>query len=71
MSTEILSLPDKEKPRLETEGMTREVRNLVRNALKGTEVHPVSMDFSLAHPILHALGLRHDGSYSLMLALKT
>lgn len=41
----------------------------VRTALHGSGVHPVSMDFGLAHPILQTLGFEHDGSYRLILAL--
>lgn len=69
MSVETLNLSDQDIAQLELAKMTREVREKVRTALQGSNVHPVAMDFGLAHPVLHALGLGHDGSYKLMLAL--
>jgi hypothetical protein len=69
MPAETLHLSEQDRALLQTEKMTREVRTRVRTALHGSGVHPVSMDFSLAHPILQALGFEHDGSYRLILAL--
>jgi hypothetical protein len=69
MSAETLHLSEQDRVLLQTEKMTREVRTRVRATLHGSSVHPVSMDFSLAHPILQALGFEHDGSYRLILAL--
>jgi hypothetical protein len=69
MSAETLHLSEQDRALLQTEKMTREVRVRVREALHWSGVHPVSMDFGLAHPILNALNFGHDGSYKLVLAL--